>query len=102
MNQYKSNLYLKHFHNLIERKCNGEDWENYRDIAPEEFYTFFYKSKIQINESICPGLTNFDYIKVYQKQAKEAQKVHEKSVGSPLDWDQMPALLSDLSFIEFA
>jgi len=46
MKELNFKFYLKNFHSLIERKCPGEDWENYRDIAPEEYYSFYYKSKL--------------------------------------------------------
>ena len=38
--------YIQAFHKLLEQKCPGEDWENYRDISPEEYSSFYYKSKI--------------------------------------------------------
>jgi hypothetical protein len=72
MSDNSDNVYLESFHKILERHCPGEDWENYRDISPEEYYTFYYKAKILIDEKLSPGVLNTDYSKIFSKQAKSA------------------------------
>jgi hypothetical protein len=55
---------IKGFHAILERHCPGEEWESFRDINTKEYQTFLYKSKLQIDDTLCPGIVNVDYLKL--------------------------------------
>lgn len=52
------------FHDALKRHCPAEDWETYRDINSQEYQNFVHRSKLQVTESLAPGIKNTDYVKM--------------------------------------